>query len=218
MKPLNVNERFNKELAWQIEGRLPKGHIYQLGMPSEALLASGVDNLPIELSADRLFAKAQKEYRNQHDFKLTEIENLATFLANPIAVFDSTKQDESKVLLLELRHNEYNFIAVMRIHKSDKNRKINVEVNDIRSIYPKDRIEGVLDWVNSKNNLLKWVDKTKALDFFSTQSTNLIGGGEKNKDFPEAKLQEKIKIAKKIVQNFNNPKFTQKQQQIKLKL
>jgi hypothetical protein len=35
----------------------------------------------------------------------------------------------------------------------------------------------VFDWINSKDNLLIWADKEKALNFISTQSTNLIAGG-----------------------------------------
>lgn len=34
-----INAQFNEELKQQINGTLPKGHVYKLGMPSEALLS-----------------------------------------------------------------------------------------------------------------------------------------------------------------------------------
>ena len=49
-----VNSQFNEELQQQIDGTLPKGHVYRLGMPSAVLQSTGIPNLPIELSATRL--------------------------------------------------------------------------------------------------------------------------------------------------------------------
>ena len=54
----SVNERFNNELEQQIDGQLPEGHIYQLGRPGEVLRSTGDPNLPIQMSASRLLAKA----------------------------------------------------------------------------------------------------------------------------------------------------------------
>lgn len=56
-----VNERFNDELRQQINGTLPKGHVYQLGNPSDALLNSSIPDLPIELAASRLSNKGSVE-------------------------------------------------------------------------------------------------------------------------------------------------------------
>ena len=41
-----VNDRFNAELQQQIDGTLPKGHIYQLGMPGEILRSCGFPDMP----------------------------------------------------------------------------------------------------------------------------------------------------------------------------
>ena len=49
-----VNDRFNAELQQQIDGTLPKGHIYQLGIPGDILISAGIEDLPIELAASRL--------------------------------------------------------------------------------------------------------------------------------------------------------------------
>ncbi|MFG6411032.1 MAG: DEAD/DEAH box helicase family protein, partial [Bacteroides acidifaciens] len=65
----SINEQFNEELQQQIDGTLPKGHIYQLGNPGNVLLGTGVPNLPIQLNSTRLIAKAT---RFGHNYGLEE--------------------------------------------------------------------------------------------------------------------------------------------------
>lgn len=189
-----ANRRFNLELQRQIDGALPEGFIYQLGRPSEALRSAGIPNLPIELSSDRLAQKASKEYESGHPFSLESIKNLPEALNNPIAIFDARKKNGAKVVLTTLTENGNNFIAAIQVRRSDESRKIDIEVNSVRSLYPKDRKNGILEWINL--GLMKWVDKKKASNFFSTQWPNYIASG---------KDTESISSATKIVENFQNP-------------
>lgn|GEM_PF-2167872 len=82
---------------------------------------------------------------------------------------------------------------------------LDVDVNDIRSLYPKDKIGGIAEWINK--GLLKYVDKRKATKFI-TKSTNLIGG-DKLSSFSVVK----------IIQEFKNPplKSVKNSQKIKTK-
>jgi hypothetical protein len=209
---LYINGKFNKELDQQINGTLTYKHVYQLGNAREILQAAGILNLPIELSAKHLALKAGSDYKNKHPFDISAVKNLPNAIQNPIAIFDSTKKDGSKVILTELQHNNDNFIAILRVRQSDKFRKINIEVNDIRSIYPKDRKESILNWINGTDNLLKWVNKEKTLRFFSTQWPNYIGGGEKAQGIIiNANLQQKIKNAIIKIKNFENPIIMKKE-------
>lgn len=216
LSPEEVNAQFNEQLQQQIDGTLPQGHIYHLGMPSAALKAAGVPDLPIELSADRLAEKASSEYPSGHPFELSEIENLPQAIANPIAVFDSRKGEHSKVVLTELESKGNNFVAILRVRKSDEVRKLDIEVNDIRSIYPKDRVGGIVDWIN--NGLLRWVDKEKAAKFISTQWPNYIGGGanlsgrtvdemtQQRSNSADVDIPIKgIDVSANIIKNFTNP-------------
>lgn len=193
-----TNSRFNEELERQIDGELPQGHIYQLGLPSQVLIASGIPNLPIELSAERLSVKSSEDYKSNHPFDLKSVENLPDALANPIAVFDSTKGDRSKVVLTELRSGENHFVAVLRVAKNkDRGRQSN-RIDSIRSVYPKDNKLGVLDWVNS--GLLKWVDKKKANEFIAVQWPNYIADGNKHNS---------LTSAANVIQNFENQTLLQ---------
>ncbi|MFI3315483.1 MAG: hypothetical protein R3Y04_07460, partial [Rikenellaceae bacterium] len=193
-----VNGKFNEELEQQINGTLPKGHVYALGMPGAVLRAAGVDGLPIELSASRLEDKASAEYKSNHPFVLESVKNLPNAINNPIAVFDSKTKRRAKVVLVELSENGNNFVVVLQVRKSDDSRKIDVEVNSI-SLYPKESKNSILNWINE--GLLRWVDKNKAIEFFSTQEPNYLGGGKENYSFVSAT---------KIVENFENPNFDEK--------
>jgi hypothetical protein len=118
--------------------------------------------------------------RNKHPFDIAEVKNLPKAINEPIAVFKSTKlSDDSKIILTELKDkNGNNFVVIIKLRKDPHNRKINIEANDILSIYPKDIIEEIINWLKSGHKLTLWLDKQKALNFISTQST-LIGGGNK---------------------------------------
>jgi hypothetical protein len=178
-----INERFNEELQRQIDGKLPKGHVYRLGKPENALLAAGVADLPIEVSAKRIATKADSNYRRKHPFDLQDIKDLPKAINNPIAVFNSTKNDGAKIILTELKDkNGNNFVVVIRTRINPDIRKVDVGINSLQSLYPKDNITDLINWFKSGYKLIAWLNKEKALRFISTQSTNLIAGGEKTQD------------------------------------
>ena len=222
----DINDRFNEELQQQIDGTLPKGHVYSLGMPNDILRSAGLPNLPIEMSAERLAGKSQQA---NHPFELSETESLPAAIQHPIAIFDSTKKDGSSVILTELKHGDSNFVAVLGVRRSDKQRKIDVEVNSIRSLYPKTHIQGIIDWFNSKDNLLRWVDKEKALNFISTQEPNYLAGGDNAQStLSEKRLSDNETITRskgyntkdiaKVIKEFDNPTLSgEKNERIRLK-
>lgn len=175
---ISFNNRFNKELERQIKGKLPKEHIYKLGNPRSVLLNAGLRNLPIELSAERLENKSSKNYKSNHPFDLESIKNLPLALNNPIAIFDARKRNGNINILTDLKYEGVHFLVSINIRISDDQQK--TEINSIRSIYPKDRINGIFEWV--ENGLLKWSNKKKILDFISSQWPNYIAGSNKVED------------------------------------
>jgi len=66
-------------------------------------------------------------------------------------------------------------------------------VNSIKSLYPKDNLVDLMNWFKSGDKLIAWVDKEKALNFISTQLTNLIASGNE--------IQDSIY---NIIKNFSN--------------
>ncbi len=195
-----VNKRFNEELQQQIDGTLPKDHTYQLGLAGSVLQSAGVRALPIELRASRLTDKSMQE---NHPFELSDIKNLPNAIQEPIMVFDSANTAGRKVILTEIESRGNNFVVVLSAElKGNK-----LEVNRIRSLYPKDSVQGIVDWINA-GNLLKYADKNKALEWIGKQQSNSadVTNTIKNLD-----------VAAKVLQNFENPTIIEQKNEKNLK-
>ena len=197
---IEVNKRFNEELQQQIDGTLPKDHTYQLGLAGSVLQSAGVRALPIELRASRLTDKSMQE---NHPFELSDIKNLPNAIQEPIMVFDSANTAGRKVILTEIESKGNNFVVVLSAElKGNK-----ISVNDIRSLYPKDSVQGIIDWINA-GNLLKYVDKNKALEWIGKQQSN------------SAEVTNTIKnldVAAKVLQTFKNPAIIEQKNEKNLK-
>jgi hypothetical protein len=206
-----INSQFNAELQQQIAGTLPTGYVYKLGNPSSILLCASIKDFPIELSSQRLY---DKTVQPNHPLDIQNVRNLPYALASPIAVFESTKHDGSSVILTELQQSGYNFVAALRIRTDYHDRKIKIEVNDIKSIYPKDSVVGIFNWINSPDKLMRWIDKLKMKRFISTQSTNLIGGGDKAESLNAAKVVKNFENPKILIKKIGNVELSADQQQL----
>ncbi|WP_320973830.1 JAB domain-containing protein, partial [Dysgonomonas capnocytophagoides] len=195
--PEIINDRFNKELQQQIEGTLPKGHVYYLGNPNNILRCAGIPDLSIELAASKLSLKASKTYESNHPFELSAVMNLPGAIQNPIAVFDSKTRAGSKVIMTELTNSEGNHFIIAMQTNIPKNRygTRTIQINDIRSVYPKDNIRDIVNWIN-RGDLLKWVDKTKLGNWLAQQRSNSAEVATPVSEFD---------VASKIVENYENP-------------
>ena len=183
-----ANKRFNQELQLQAVGRLPRGHVYQLGMPSMVLNSAGIPNLPIEMLASRLSDKSMQE---NHPFGLNEVKNLVSAIQNPLAVFRSATHIGSNVILTELSHEGENFVAALRTHIQQGK----IEINSVRSLYPKNNVS-VAGWI--ENELMDYADKKRMAEWLSKQRSN------------SADVRKLFDHATKVVQNFENPKQHEK--------
>jgi hypothetical protein len=161
-----INSRFNEELHQQIDGNLlingKSFHIYELGKPSGILRSAGIEDLPIEVTAKTLAAKSSAGYT--HPFELPELKDLPKAVQDPIMVFDSLTEDGSKVILTELKSKGYNFVVAMEVCRKVGFKKA-IEINSIRSVYPKDYLKDILKW--AETGLLKYVNRKKATTFLT---------------------------------------------------
>ena len=178
-----TNERFNNELQLQIEGKLPIGHIYKLGMPGMLLRASGFPNLPIELSSVRLLKKSMQE---NHIFDIIELRDLVKELNNPWAIF--RYNDFSKNVIIGISHDDKQFLVGISLNYQ----KEGIEVSDIRSIFPKTTAKW-LNWISQGK--ADYLDKEKIQTLIIQQRTN----------FAEVNYLDLNSIAN-IIENFENPK------------
>ena len=195
-----VNQRFNEELEQQIEGRLEKGHVYQLGRPSEFLRDAGIPDLPIEMPASQLEYKSTS---GKHDYDLSEVMNLPNAIAHPIATFAYGDSVKSQNILTVLEHNGENFLVGMFIRPKIKGNVL--EVNSIRNVFPKNGAS-IVKWINQGK--LTNVDKEKLLHFLDQQRTNLADVAFVLPDEQVKQGSAEVSTATNIVENFENPKLT----------
>lgn len=194
-----VNQRFNEELEQQIEGRLEKGHVYQLGRPSEFLRDAGIPDLPIEMPASQLEYKSTS---GKHDYDLSEVMNLPNAIAHQIATFAYGDSVKSQNILTVLEHNGENFLVGMFIRPKIKGNVL--EVNSIRNVFPKNGAS-IVKWINQGK--LTNVDKEKLLHFLDQQRTNLADVAFVLPDEQVKQGSAEVSTATNIVENFENPKL-----------
>lgn len=134
-----VNGRFNNELSQQIDGTLPEGHVYEMGMPSKYLRSTGIENLPIRLSAKILNLKSNLD---RHTYSLETVKNLVKAIQKPWAIFAYGDKAKSQNLIIGIEDNGRQFLVGLSINPTVKGRSL--EINSIRNVFPKNNHE----WVN----------------------------------------------------------------------
>lgn len=199
------NEQFNKDVD-NIDN-LTDNHILQLGEPWSILRASGILEWKIELQVWRLKEKANEMYESNHPFDIQNIKDLPRAIQNPIAVFNSTRPNGGKVILIELKQWNDNFVVSLRVLQW----RGGIRINSIRSIYPKDHYEWILDWTNSEDNLIKYVDNKKFLEYLSsiedTTVRSTFSSVASNSRNHREIISQKIEKARENVENFENPEI-----------
>lgn len=141
-----INEVFNSRLQDQIDGLLPDGFIYELGMPGSILRSTGFPYAPIELAASHL---RDKSIDINHSFDLNDIKDLVLAIQDPIAIFKYGKEDKAQNVIVDLRKNGKNFLVGVHFNAYERN---TIPISSIRGMFPKDNDE----WYN-------WIMQNKAL-------------------------------------------------------
>ena len=182
-----VNEKFNEELQMQIDGKLPESHIYKIGKPGSVLRSTGVPDLPIQMSASRLKAKATSY---GHNFELSGIKNLVISLQHPLAVFAYGDKTKAQNIIISLQRGDNNFIVGMSLTPVVNGKRL--EINSIRNVFPKKNSEW-LNWITQGKAL--YLDKEKIQTLIDQQRTILA-----DVDYLD------LDSMAKVIENFENPK------------
>lgn len=180
-----VCNEFNERLKLIMQGNNTNYKPLELGMPSYILLNAGLPDLPIQMSVQRL---VDKKLQTNHPFKLVSIVHMPEYIANPLAVFQSKTRGDSKVIFTEMENDGVNIVAAIEMSKTSGK----LEVNSVRSVYPKDNVKEILQWV-AENNLMEYAHKKNFLNWLSKQQSN------------SADVTRLIKDSTKVVNNFENP-------------
>ena len=187
----DINDKFNEELRKQIDGTLPRGHVYQLGMPSAILQSADIPNLPIELVASRLSDKSMQE---NHPFELEEVTDLPRAIQQPLAIFRSATHVGSNVILTNIKHGHKNYVVAIETNK----RLGKIQVNSIRSVHYRNNMN-IVGWIN--DGLIDYVSDELRNEWLPQTENELLSKPQYN----SADVRKKLISAAKIIKDFHNP-------------
>ncbi|GEP98620.1 MuF-C-terminal domain-containing protein [Chitinophaga cymbidii] len=159
----DICNTYNERLRLILRGTNDNYAPLELGNPCQHLLNCGIPDLPLQISVRRL---VDKKLQANHPFSLVSVAHLPAYLNDPIAVFQSKTRQEIKVILTEMEERGINFVVALEPQKL----KGNQEVNDIRSIYPKDNVKEILRWI-AEDGLLEYCHKEKILNWIGKQQS-----------------------------------------------
>jgi len=163
-KTKDICNVYNERLKVILSGKNTDYNPLELGMPSKALLGCGISNVPIQMAVLRLI---DKKLQSNHPFSIASVAHMPEYLEKPIAVFQSKTRSDCKVILTEMEDKGVNIVVAVELNKLCGK----LEVNSVRSVYPKDNIKDILQWI-CQGNLMEYVDKEKILNWFSKQQSN----------------------------------------------
>lgn len=87
---------------------------------------------------------------------------------------------------------------VFRVAKSEDSQALIVDINGVQSIYLKDNVQGILDWIN-KDSLQVAVDKERGFSYLSSASYN-----------SQQEIDKKnLSRAAKVIKEFENLKLSE---------
>lgn len=166
----DVNKRFNERLESLKTDPKQKGGELKLGYPGTFLKDAGFGDSEIVLEYAKIERKSSDEYKNDHPFDVEDIKDLPKAINAPIAVFDNTNGKEAgKTILTELQKDGKNFIVAIRAAERRQKGGIVLEVNEIKTLFPKEA-RGIVNWFNTGKTCN--VDKEKALTWLGALRTH----------------------------------------------
>lgn len=182
-----VNERFNEELQRYQDGEMDKNEMFHLGNPN-GVMRMFLPNLPIVMR-QRVVNKGSNR---KHDVDVTALQDMPERISEPIFVFK--KNDSTVGILTEMKdRNGRNVFVAFDVDTTIQDGGKYLEVNNITTVHGR-RTANIIRPI-LENNSLKWVNKEKALDWFSSASP----------DVQQEITNQELSDATKIVQNFENP-------------
>lgn len=187
----SVNKKFNDELQQQIEGTLPAGHVYEMGMPSAYLRSTGVPNLPIRLQSSILNKKSNDP---MHPYKLEEIRDLVKLIQKPLAIFSYGEKDKAQNLMIGISQSVdegKQFLVGLSLSPT-VNGKV-LEINSVRNVFPKNYHDWI-HWIN-QGKLLRVDDKENVKAIIDALRINPVDYISDND----------LDSAAKVIENFENP-------------
>lgn len=183
-----VNRRFNRELQRYMDGKMSSNEKLHLGKPA-GIMKLFLPDLPIVMRQGVI----TKGVHKKHNVALEALLDMPSWLSFPVFVFQRDKNTIGVLTEMKDRDGK-NVCVATEMNKSVQEGSAVLEVNNVSSFHGREVKYVVLPII--RNGTLRWVDKKKALAWFSSASQPVR---------QEITPQELL-LATKIVENFENPK------------
>ena len=184
-----INKRFNEELERYQHGKMSKNEMFHLGLPN-GIMSIFLPNLPIVMR-QKVVNKAAKK---KHDVEVSSIMNMPQKISEPIFIFKKDNKSLSILSEMKDRVGRNVFVALDLLSKIQDGKRY-IEVNNVTTVHGR-RMENIIRPIN-ENNSLQWVDKKKALEWFSSASPNV----------QQEITSQELKDATNKIKTFENPNF-----------
>ena len=192
---VDSNKKFNERLSSLMEEPHQKDQRLRMGYASTFLREGGLADGMIFLQYNKILRKSSESYKNNHPFDIASLRNLPIAIAYPITVFEDTNNKKTgNTILTELSDGNHNFIVAVKTVSEHRANGVNMEINDITTLFPKDE-KGIVNWYNTGKATN--IDKKKALRFISSLQTH--SGNEIN--------SEELSSAANIINKFEKAKY-----------
>lgn len=187
LPPFSYNGQFNEELELYLHGKMKNNEMFHLGIP-DGVMKEFLPDLPIVMR-QRVLKKGTEK---KHNVSSEALKDMPQMISSPIMVFK--RNADTIGILTEMRDNNgKNVCVAIELNKLIQDGGNVLSVNDIRSFHGRDIKNIILPIV--KNGTLRWIDKEKALDWFSSASQQV------QQEITDQELSD----ATKIVESFENP-------------
>ena len=183
-----INNRFNEELEKYQNNELPKGHRFELGMPSAELQSAGFPTLPISMRSSLLAKKAGAE---RHPFAPTDLRDLVNAIQKPIAIFNYSKNNMRNLIVDVSRGGKHFLVGVTLNYKAD-----NIEINSVSGLFPKENHE----WI-------KWIQDGKVLQIDQKEKVQDLINSLRTNPAESERIGLNLDDVAKKVKDFENPKL-----------
>ncbi len=168
---------------------MPKGHRFELGMPSAELQSAGFPTLPISMRSSLLAKKAGAE---RHPFVPTDLRDLVNAIQKPIAIFNYSKNNMHNLIVDVSRGGKHFLVGVTLNYKAD-----NIEINSVSGLFPKENHEWI-KWIQD-GKVLRIDQKEKVQDLINSLRTNPA---------ESERIGLNLDYVAKKVKDFENPKLS----------
>ena len=188
--------RFDRQLLAQLNGQLPDGHIYQMGLPCPKWLQSGVPNVPVEMQSVKLqpLLDTLESPKNRK-----QLLGLTESLAHPVAIFHHDERSSQQSLLMAFYHQEKPMMLNLNINRKD-GQQPQVEIDHILPVHQGE--EYIWLFLAQQKNKCIYLDKERMQQLIERF----------RKERPDDRTVRYPDLAD-FVRHFQNPQF-QKQIQV----